>query len=391
MQSGHHFPVSGLLLALLTFGVLLIAGSELSLAIVVLIVWAGSLMLSSSRAPAQPTPAIKRPFTSANMKGLIERASTPLIITERNKIAQANRTARSILGKHIVGQDVRLVFRQPAAVQLINSKRNGTATAHGLVRRRDIWQINQQSIDEELIVLELINKTAEADISRAHTDFVANASHELRTPLAAIIGYVETLSENPADIDTPIAEKFLGTILREARRLQNLVGDLMSLSRVEAEKHDQPTKRIDPLTVVEQAARDAAGVESQERLTLTLEKELSIRGDAQQLEQLVRNLVDNALKYGAEHTGITVELKKSAANQVNLVVTNQGEGIAPEHIPHLTRRFYRTDPGRSRASGGTGLGLAIVKHIVERHRGRLKISSEVGQGTTVLVSLPLAD
>ena len=391
MQSGHHFPVSGLLLALLTFGVLLIAGSELSLAIVVLIVWAGSLMLSSSRAPEQPAPATKRPFTSANMKGLIERASTPLIITERNKIAQANRTARSILGKHIVGQDVRLVFRQPDAVQLIDSKRNGTAIAHGLVRRRDIWQINQQSIDEELIVLELINKTAEADISRAHTDFVANASHELRTPLAAIIGYVETLSENPADIDTPIAEKFLGTILREARRLQNLVGDLMSLSRVEAEKHDQPTERIDPLAVVERAARDAAGVENQERLTLTLEKGLLIRGDAQQLEQLVRNLVDNALKYGAEHAGISVELKRSTANQAHLVVTNQGEGIGPEHIPHLTRRFYRTDPGRSRASGGTGLGLAIVKHIVERHRGRLKISSEVGHGTTVLVSLPLAD
>ncbi len=391
MQSGQNLPVSGLLLAVLTSGVLLVAGAEPSLAIVVLIVWVGSLMLSSSRAPEQPAPPVKRPFTSANMKGLIERASTPLIITENEKIAQANRTARSILGKHIVGQDARLVFRQPAAVELINNKRNGTAIVHGLVRRRDIWQINQQSIDEELIVLELINKTAEADISRAHTDFVANASHELRTPLASIIGYVETLSEDPEGIDGPIAEKFLGTINREARRLQSLVSDLMSLSRVEAEKHDEPTERIDPLSVIERAARDAAGAEHQDRLTLSLEKGLSIRGDTQQLEQLVRNLVDNALKYGAEHTGITVELKKSAANQANLVVTNQGEGIAPDHIPHLTRRFYRTDPGRSRASGGTGLGLAIVKHIVERHRGRLKISSEVGQGTTVAVSLPLSD
>jgi len=216
-------------------------------------------------------------------------------------------------------------------------------------------------------------------------------SHELRTPLAAILGYVETLREGDAALDTTTAQKFLGTIEREAQRLHALVSDLMSLSRVEAEKHDLPTERIDLLSLVERAARDAAGSNRIDRLQLRLEAEPTVVGDRQQLEQVVRNLVDNAFKYGAPDTPVTVELDLAQADQARIAVIDQGEGIAPEQIPHLTRRFYRTDPGRSRASGGTGLGLAIVKHIVERHRGRLDISSELGKGTRVAVRIPLTE
>ena len=390
MLNGHQIPLVGTLLALVTFAVLLATGSGFGLAIAVFIMWMGSLVLASSKAPDLPTRKKQRPFTSANMKPLIERASTPLLVTESNKIASANRAARSILGKHIVGQDPRLVFRQPAAIELINRGRNGSATARGLVRRRDIWQLNVQTIDSGLAVLELINKTGEADISRAHTDFVANASHELNTPLASIIGYVETLSEDDDKLDTKTSQKFLGTIQREATRMQNLVSDLMSLSRVEAEKHDQPEDPVDLSTIIERAARDAAGPERADRLILVLKKELSIKGDRQQIEQLVRNLVENAFKYGYDDTPIVVELALGRADHARLTVTDQGDGISPQHIPHLTRRFYRTDPGRSRASGGTGLGLAIVKHIVERHRGRLDIESEVGKGTSIIVRIPLA-
>ena len=110
----------------------------------------------------------------------------------------------------------------------------------------------------------------------------------------------------------------------------------------------------------------------------------------QQIEQLVRNLVDNALKYGEPETPVTIELAEGQDGQARLTVSDQGEGIAADHLPHLTRRFYRTDPGRSRASGGTGLGLAIVKHIVERHRGRLDIQSELGKGTSIVVRIPAA-
>lgn len=389
MQDRHQKPVFGIALAVLAFAILLFAGSEPGLAIAVLVLWVGSLLLAATNPPEQTHRKKQRPFTSENMKGLIERASTPLLITERNKIAQANRTARAILGRHIVGQDVRLVFRQPDAIKLIDSLKNGSALAHGLVRRRDIWRINQQIIDGDLTVIELINKTAEADISRAHTDFVANASHELRTPLAAIMGYAETLNEGGDELDSAIATKFLGTIQKEARRLQNLVSDLMSLSRVEAEKHDQPVEQIVLEELVERAARDATGPERQDRLVLSLTKGLTIRGDVQQMEQLVRNLVDNAFNYGSPDTSVLVELESARDDHARITVINQGEGIAPEHIPHLTRRFYRTDPGRSRASGGTGLGLAIVKHIVERHRGRLDIESELGKGTSVTARIPL--
>jgi len=291
----------------------------------------------------------------------------------------------------VIGQDARVALRQPAATSLLNENRQGEAIVRGLVRRGDIWQINRQAIDDQLAMLEFINQTAEADISRAHTAFVANASHELRTPLAAILGYVETLREGDAALDTTTAQKFLGTIEREAQRLHALVSDLMSLSRVEAEKHDLPTERIDLLSLVERAARDAAGSNRIDRLQLRLEAEPTVVGDRQQLEQVVRNLVDNAFKYGAPDTPVTVELDLAQADQARIAVIDQGEGIAPEQIPHLTRRFYRTDPGRSRASGGTGLGLAIVKHIVERHRGRLDISSELGKGTRVAVRIPLTE
>ena len=225
-------------------------------------------------------------------------------------------------------------------------------------------------------------------MSRAHTDFVANASHELRTPLASIIGYVETLQEDPGSLDTSTASKFLGTIQREAKRLQSLVSDLMSLSRVEAEKHDQPSDTIELNELVTRAARDAAGTARAERLKFEFSGEFKIRGDEQQFEQLVRNLVDNALKYGHQDAAVTVGLRETRDGQVRFSVSDQGDGIAPEHLPHLTRRFYRTDPGRSRASGGTGLGLAIVKHIVERHRGRLDIESKLGEGTTFFVRIP---
>lgn len=252
-----------------------------------------------------------------------------------------------------------------------------------------MWQMSRQRIDARYSLVELINRTAEVDVSRAHTDFVANASHELRTPLASIIGYMETLVDEGDSVDPAVANKFYNTVLREARRLQALVQDLMSLSRVEAERHDQPRETLDLVELVGQAARDAAGLDENQRLDLKIGRtRIRTRGDRNQLEQLVRNLVDNGLKYGDPAKKVTVKLALDDRQMAVLDIRDRGEGIDAEHIPHLTRRFYRTDPGRSRAAGGTGLGLAIVKHIVERHRGRLDIRSVRGQGTTVTVRLP---
>ncbi len=391
MGMGQNFPVAGIALAAVTFVAMMLLGVDAVIALSVLLVWVGSLMVAAGRPPEPPKRIVRQRLDVESIRDLIENFSTPLLITERNTIALANRAARTMLGQHVVGQDARVALRQPEAISLLNDNRTGEAIVRGLVRRKDIWQINRQAIDDRLAMLELTNQTAEADISRAHTDFVANASHELRTPLAAILGYVETLREDDGRVDTPTAQKFLGIIEREAQRLQALVSDLMSLSRVEAEKHDLPTERIDLAALVQRAARDAAGSGRIDRIALEITAEPFVLGDPHQLEQVVRNLVDNALKYGAHDKLVTVALDLAPGDQARIAVTDEGEGIAPEQIPHLTRRFYRTDPGRSRASGGTGLGLAIVKHIVERHRGRLDISSELGKGTRVVVRIPLAE
>ena len=391
MGMGQNLPVAGITLAVVTCAALLLARIDPAIALAVLLVWTGTLLVAAGRPPEAPKVKVKQRLSFEAISELIENSATPVMVTDRNTITIANRAARQLMGPHMLGQDARVAFRQPEAIALLAQDRSGTAIVRGLVRRQDIWQINRQAIDERMAVLELINQTAEADISRAHTDFVANASHELRTPLAAILGYVETLQEAPEELDSPTAQKFLGIIEREAKRLQSLISDLMSLSRVEAEKHDVPRDLIALAPLVTRAAHDAAGSANAGRLRIAIAAEPQVRGDLAQLEQVVRNLVDNAFKYGAAGTPVEVTLDLAREREARITVADEGEGIAPEQLPHLTRRFYRTDPGRSRASGGTGLGLAIVKHIVERHRGRLDITSELGHGTRVIVRLPVAE
>ena len=388
-MSEPSFPWSGFVLALIACIILTILGIDLLHVALILVVWAGSLYLVAAR-PAEAKAAPSGPaFTRDNMADLFEHSETPVLITERDRVVIANLSARKLLGGHILGQDVRMALRQPEAIRLLERGADGGAVVRGLARRTDIWRINRKTLPGELAVIEFVNKTAEADIARAHTDFVANASHELRTPLASIIGYVETLREDVENLDARMADKFLATIQREAKRLQDLVSDLMSLSRIEAEKHDPPSEHIDLGKLVERAAHDVAAGDRIGRLDFDAAGDFTVQGDTQQLEQLVRNLVDNAFKYGGPVEIVTVRLHPKGESRVRLTVTDRGDGIAPEHIPHLTRRFYRTDPGRSRASGGTGLGLAIVKHIVERHRGRLDIESTLGEGTRVTVTLPV--
>ncbi|MGN3973299.1 ATP-binding protein [Tsuneonella sp. SYSU-LHT278] len=388
MDERRPLPWLGLALAAIGAGGLLLLGEQPFLALAVLVLWSGSLWLSIAEPPPIASHKANGPFDRDTMGELIEHSGTPLMLVESDRVAIANQAAREVLGAHIVGQDIRVALRHPDAIALTERDRPATAMVKGLARRHDIWRVSRQPLGDGAAVIEMINRTAEADISRSHTDFVANASHELRTPLASIIGYAETLAEENGDGDPARRQKFLSTILRESRRLKGLVDDLMSLSRIEAEKHEQPSELIDLGPLVERSARDAAGPERTGRLELDLSPGLSVRGDQQQLEQLVRNLVDNALKYGADDQPVTVSLVELQGGAARLSVTDRGDGIAPEHLPHLTRRFYRTDPGRSRASGGTGLGLAIVKHIVERHRGRLDIESELGKGTSVVVRIP---
>ena len=393
MGQGRETPWIAITIAVISAVAAVATDLPLVLGIALLILWIGSLYLVpiAERVSENSVGTDSVTVTQSGIANLIENSGLALLLIDRDRIALANASAREALGAHIVGQDPRVAFRHPAAIDLLEREEGGDATIHGLSGPKSSWHMRRQQVDQRYWIIELVDRSAENDLSRAHTDFVANASHELRTPLASIIGYIETLSDEGADVDPAMAAKFHQTVLREARRLQALVSDLLSLSRVEAEKHEAPRERVDLGALVRRAATDAAGTERQGRLQFNLPSDrMQVRAAPEQLEQLVRNIVDNALKYGADETPVEISLREGKRRMAELQVVDHGEGIASEHLPHLTRRFYRTDPGRSRAAGGTGLGLAIVKHIVERHRGRMDISSELGVGTKVAIRLPLA-
>ncbi|AXU19943.1 two-component sensor histidine kinase [Novosphingobium sp. THN1] len=386
-MKGLSLPLPSIFVALCASVVMFLGGAGFWMSLAVLVVWLATLWLARPEPVVQTLDRDDGSVSRQAMVELVEPFGLPVLMLDGQRIAAANAAAREELGAHIVGQDARVALRHPEAIDLLK-KPQGRALVRGLTGARSIWQVSRVPIDERFSLIEMVNRTAEADISRSHTDFVANASHELRTPLASIIGYIETLADPDAKVDEATAARFHATVLREARRLQSLVEDLMSLSRIEAEKHELPRDRIDLGQMVGSIASETAMTIGEGRVVVRADEGV-VLGDRQQLDQLVRNLIDNALKYGDPAQPVSVDLAVHGS-EVELVVTDSGEGIHPDHLPYLTRRFYRTDPGRSRAAGGTGLGLAIVKHIVERHRGKLDIASTLGVGTTVTVRIPLA-
>jgi two-component system phosphate regulon sensor histidine kinase PhoR len=242
------------------------------------------------------------------------------------------------------------------------------------------------------VLVRLADWSALRSAERMRTDFVANASHELRTPLATIIGYAETLAED-GPVDETMRERFGATIEAEARRMLRIVEDLMSLSRIEADRFRPPDAQVDLGEVARITIENATPLLERRRCRIEaiIDETPPVAGDFGQLLQLADNLVGNAIRYGCTDKNNVVEVRVGTdGSRVIMVVSDQGDGIPPEHLPRLTERFYRVDSARSRESGGTGLGLAIVKHIVERHRGTLGIRSETGSGTEVTVSLPAA-
>lgn len=393
MTGKPNLPIAGLSLAALGGVGLVVAGVSLWLVAAVLLVWGGSLWLTMPEPEIAEVRVDKAEVTRDAVREAIESLGAPLLVLEGTRIVMANAAARAALGGHIQGQDARIGLRHPDAMRLLDMADGESVTIPGFTGTRSLWQLTRRQIDRQRWLIELADRTTEADISRAHTDFVANASHELRTPLASIIGYVETLEEGGPAVDAEAEKRFLGVVLREARRMLSLVEDLLSLSHAEAEKHDHPTEPLDLGKLAARVVGEVASLRGKERVQLvTAADGAVVAGDSTQLEQLLRNLIDNALKYGGVDSPVEVSVSAPHSGTVELSVADHGPGIAPEHLPHLTRRFYRTDPGRSRASGGTGLGLAIVKHIVERHRGKMDIESTLGEGTKVSVSLPvLAD
>lgn len=227
-------------------------------------------------------------------------------------------------------------------------------------------------------------------LERMRQDFVANVSHELRTPLTVIHGYIETLLDQDLDETQPWKKVFL-QMHQQTLRMENLIEDLLLLSRLESQETEATDeKEIDVSALLEticNEARELSG-ESQHHIELHADKKLFLLGVHNELRSLFSNIIFNAVKYTPPKGHITVEWF-SKNNQANFQVRDTGIGIASEHIPRLTERFYRVDPARSRASGGTGLGLAIAKHVLIRHEGELDIVSEQGKGSTFTCVFPI--
>lgn len=320
---------------------------------------------------------------------LLEQLQTPALMVSRGQVRFANSAAKALMGAHIVGQDVRIAIRDPKAVAAILSDSGGAARVSGLSTGGSVWEVDCRVIGPHDRLVSLYDLSERVSVAKSHADFVANASHELRTPLANVIGYVETLMNPKAGGDEAVRNRFLDTIRHEAQRMQSLISDLMSLSRIEAVKHEVPLDRVDVVAVAQEVVGEFRGG-AKVSITANCE-EAVIAGDRGQLSQVLRNLIDNALKYGKSGGPVDVSVEATHTGWVLVTVRDEGDGIAPEHLPRITERFYRADASRSRAAGGTGLGLSIVKHIVERHRGRFDVESRLGVGTTASLMLPLKE
>jgi len=348
------------------------------------------VVLQAPASPAPPPPAGPPPDRIA-----IESLKDAVLVVRGPMVEAANGPARTLFGQRVVGSDLRLTVRHPVLLDALDA-----VLAGGPAQLREVGGLGGDNRAFRLRIvpdgegrnLVLLDDVTDAKATeRMRVDFVANASHELRTPLATLTGFIETL-QGPAAEDEPARQRFLGIMAQEADRMRRLIDDLMSLSRIELDKFVRPTQSLDLKGIVAEVGRTLAmRLEADQRRLLIEEAPDLPRviADRDQVLQVLHNLISNALKYGRTGTPIRAAVAQ-VDNAMRLTVADEGEGIAPEHLPRLTERFYRVDSQRSRTLGGTGLGLAIVKHIVERHRGRLEIDSTLGEGTRVSFTLPLA-
>jgi len=341
-------------------------------------------------------------------EALLANIPDPVILVDRRVVVmEANPAARRLLPGLKLRHPLSFSLRAPDVLDGIEEVlRTGSAVRTEYATRVPTERAFEVQIGalpmsdmpgggEANVVLFLRDLTEARRLEAMRVDFVANASHELRTPLAALLGFIETL-QGPARDDARAREQFLGIMRTQAQRMTGLIDDLLSLSRIELHEHVVPTRTVDLGRIARQMVDMQAPLALKRGIALSVERPdipLPVLGDRDELLRVIENLVENAMKYGGSGGVVVVSLHRvegadGRGARIELRVRDEGPGIAAEHIPRLTERFYRVDTASSRQQGGTGLGLAIVKHTLNRHRGKLIIESEPGHGTTVRVSLP---
>jgi two-component system phosphate regulon sensor histidine kinase PhoR len=329
-----------------------------------------------------------------------------LIIDRRSVVVHRNPAATRQFAATNTGDPITFSLRNPELVRAIE-RAGETAAAqtvelHETVPSQTWHKVvvsplkspgGDWAADEgRLLIVTMQSLTELKRVDAMRTDFIANASHELRTPLASLLGFIETL-QGPAAKDAAARENFLAIMRGQADRMARLIEDLLSLSRIEMHQHLRPSGETDLAPLLREVREGLATQAGDAAVTINLDLQSQsalTTGDRVELYEVFENLIDNAIKYGA--SGKTVEVVLAPANRPGyahlVTVTDHGPGVAEEHVPRLTERFYRVDAESSRRKKGTGLGLAIVKHIVSRHRGLMSIRSRPGEGMRVEVLLP---
>ncbi|MFZ1815357.1 MAG: ATP-binding protein [Rhizobiaceae bacterium] len=347
---------------------------------------------------------------NASTRAVAEAFGGPVYVLDMaGNLIYENRVARAEFGAKTIGNPLTYWFRQSDLATFLNGViRSGQAASthyHDKGAQERWFEIHAAPIrgesDTGAPAAYLVTFTDQTEIRRAdrmRTDFVANASHELRTPLTSLRGFAETI-KGSARLDPKATRKFLDVMLEQAERMSRLIDDLLSLSRVEMKEHRKPSEKVELsalLTNVIKGMEPLAGglgVEISARLP---SDPLVINGDMDELVQVFQNLIENACKYGQQGGKVEVSARYVAASNadvgcIEVAVRDWGPGIAGEHLPRLTERFYRVDVAKSRQGQGTGLGLAIVKHILNRHGTRLAIASRPGEGSTFSIRFPLPE
>lgn len=352
-------------------------------------------------APTPPDPALAR------WQLMLDGTHGPSLILDREDTVIGSNTMADVILSNARGLPFSAVCRAPELLAAIATARSNGAQQPCHIARLSAYHgaavaivtpLSLRPLPGQAAMLVAIRDLTEQEkLSRMRSDFVANASHELRTPLTSLKGFIETL-QGPAKDDATARDRFLGIMHDQANRMSRLIDDLLSLSRVEMQEHVRPTGRVDVAALLDDVMREARPAADSAAISVLDPKmsgdlelsSLGVIGDRDELRLMLQNLVQNAVKYGRR--GGQVELLIAPADRQRLAISvrDDGIGIAPEHLPRLTERFYRASAPESRARGGTGLGLAIVKHIVNRHRGELLIESDPGVGSTFTVKLPLA-
>jgi two-component system, OmpR family, phosphate regulon sensor histidine kinase PhoR len=321
----------------------------------------------------------------------------PAILVDRaGNICAINDHARRHFPVARLGEPAAFAFRDPQMQEALRRAAAGETRRFERIDRMPFERAFDVHVapaggGHALVVLE--DLTERHRLERLRVDFIANASHELRTPLASVLGFIETL-RGPARDDPKAAARFLGIMEEQAQRMARLVDDLLSLSRIELQAHMRPTDRVSLADAARQIIDGLKPRAAESGVVLSLEATDApaiVLGDRDELLRAFENLIENAIRYGAAGGKVVVAIGRRGAGEAYASVRDFGPGIAPEHLPRLTERFYRADAAASRQTGGTGLGLAIVKHIMLRHRGRLDIESRPGEGSTFTLRLDAID